>query len=309
MSNLDPRRLIFRFGLTTAELSVHLPQGTKALSKVSSYVASYQGRQLPPKGWKAWSNLWNLDKEKTLIKTYQLGNNIPRTAKLCRVSSVETARILHSIGKLREEDSHVWRGSKIMTWSLLDKCVKLLAAGENASSISRRVGIPRISVAVAVKSVGKSLKLKRPHSERDKAIKLYREGIVPKKMKDHGVTASWPAVYKWLQESGELGHFRRNTREDLRKIIAKSKFTPARWSAFSRLTRRLTDQTYNKYTDKLDPKRKRGMDWHLDHKVSVYRAFLYGWTPAETAARSNLQLLPALENAKKHTKEFHCGQN
>jgi hypothetical protein len=248
-----------------------------------------------------------LDEEKKLIRTYQAGNNIPRTALLCRVSSVETARILHSINKLREEDSHAWKGSKIMTWSLLHECVKLLEAGENASSISRRVDIPRISVAVAVKSTGKSLKLKRPLAERSLAIKLYRDGIVPKKMKDYGVTASWPAIYKWLQESGELGHFRRNTREDLRRIIAKSKFTPARWSAFSRLTRRLTDQTYNKYKDKLDPKRKRGMDWHLDHKTSVYRAFLYGWTPAKTSARSNLQLLPALENAKKHTKESHCG--
>jgi hypothetical protein len=45
--------------------------------------------------------------------------------------------------------------------------------------------------------------------------------------------------------------------------------------------------------------------WHLDHKVSVYKAFLLGWTPENTAARANLQMLPGLVNRQKFTGELH----
>ena len=75
---------------------------------------------------------------------------------------------------------------------------------------------------------------------------------------------------------------------------------------FRNRTTMLTEKTYKKYKDEINPnnlpRAKAGIDggYHLDHKVSVIWGFENGWSPEQLSAKENLQMLPWLENVKKH---------
>lgn len=71
---------------------------------------------------------------------------------------------------------------------------------------------------------------------------------------------------------------------------------------FSR-ARDLTEQTYELHKAVLNPENvPRGKkEWHLDHIVPIIVCFRMGWTPAQAAHVSNLQLLRWDENLRKAT--------
>lgn len=78
-----------------------------------------------------------------------------------------------------------------------------------------------------------------------------------------------------------------------------------------------TGINYNKYIEIIDPNKKRGKDFHLDHKYSVCRGFYDGIPPEVIGSVANLEVIPATENLKKSAKcsitleelmESYCAQ-
>lgn len=267
------------------------------------------GRSLFGFGWTWWQNHWTLEQETKCLRFYRKLKSIKSTARKLNVTCVEVACLAHSVDKMLPEHSHRYRGSKVMTRTLAEACVKLNASCVNGKRICDQLGIKKTCLNSALRSKGVSTR--RPdkayltETERKLIISLYKKGVVPKNMKDYGVKVAWPTAYKLLQEEGLLGLCRNNTRHDLRQLYLESNFTDTKWRAFRRLARRLTEDTYKKHRASLDPNKLRGEDWHLDHKVSVYRAFLSHWTPEQTAGISNLQMLPSLVNRQKFTGVKH----
>jgi hypothetical protein len=63
-----------------------------------------------------------------------------------------------------------------------------------------------------------------------------------------------------------------------------------------------TGISYRKYIDSIDPDKKRGKDYHLDHKYSVLRGFYDGVPPEVLGSAANLEIIPASDNVKKSAK-------
>jgi len=62
----------------------------------------------------------------------------------------------------------------------------------------------------------------------------------------------------------------------------------------------MTEQTYRTHWQVIDPERKRGQNYHLDHIYSVITGYFNQIDPDIIASIHNLQILPAEENMKKH---------
>jgi hypothetical protein len=60
--------------------------------------------------------------------------------------------------------------------------------------------------------------------------------------------------------------------------------------------------TYLNNVDLLDPERKRGKDWHIDHIYSVEDGFLNNVPPNIMGHVSNLRLISSKENYAKHKR-------
>jgi hypothetical protein len=265
------------------------------------------GRSLFGFGWSWWQRHWSPKQEKECLRVYQQTASIRKAELKLEVTCVEVACLAHSVGKLLPEHQHRYRGPKVMTRVLLERVLSLRNQRLNSEDIAKRLGINTCLVRQTLRSsVGSSAYVNAASKGvREKICSLYSSGVVPKRMADHGITASWPNIYRVLREEGLLGICRNNTRGELRKIYLESNFTETKWRAFRRLARRLTEDTYKKHRNRIDPERLRGEDWHLDHKTSVYRAFLLGWTPEKAASLANLQMLPGLINRQKFTGELN----
>lgn len=183
----------------------------------------------------------------------------------------------------------------------IKKAVRLVKQGKTKAAACKVTGASRTYLNRALEELGITPKFSWCSSEeKSRAIALYRQGVVPKEMHKHGITAQWITIYKWVQAAG-CATIRFNTRGELRKKIAKADFPEEEWKAYSKLVRRLSNDTYREHRDTIDPEHKRGKDWHLDHKTSVYSAFLKRWPPERAAHRRNLQMLPERENRRKFT--------
>jgi len=64
----------------------------------------------------------------------------------------------------------------------------------------------------------------------------------------------------------------------------------------------LTEQTYKKYKNLIDPENKRSPNYHLDHKFSVIRGFQMQVSPEIIASIHNLEILTSTENSRKSGK-------
>jgi len=60
--------------------------------------------------------------------------------------------------------------------------------------------------------------------------------------------------------------------------------------------------TYRKYCDIIDPNKKRGKNFHLDHIIPVAEGFKRGLTPKEISHYKNLRILTAKDNLTKGSK-------
>lgn len=77
---------------------------------------------------------------------------------------------------------------------------------------------------------------------------------------------------------------------------------------FKNMVYMLTERTYKMYKDEINPnnliRAKAGTDggYQLDHKVSVSWGYENGWSPAQLAAKENLQMLSWRDNLRKHAR-------
>jgi hypothetical protein len=71
---------------------------------------------------------------------------------------------------------------------------------------------------------------------------------------------------------------------------------------YSLFVRALTEFTYQKYIDIIDPDRKRSDDYHLDHIYSVSAGFYNNVDPFIVANPKNLRMITSEENLKKSSK-------
>ena len=97
---------------------------------------------------------------------------------------------------------------------------------------------------------------------------------------------------------------KRRTDAATKGYIAKYGMSPERlkeWEGYSRLVRRLSDATYRKYKAEINPhNHPRGLKtYHLDHKFPIIEGFLQGVDPEILADKSNLQMLPSIQNISK----------
>jgi len=84
-------------------------------------------------------------------------------------------------------------------------------------------------------------------------------------------------------------------------------YTPE-FLSYRRLVSRLTEETYVKYMNDINPNKYprtlAGVNggYQLDHITSVYSGFISGISVEEISNKTNLQMLPWLENVKKGKK-------
>lgn len=75
------------------------------------------------------------------------------------------------------------------------------------------------------------------------------------------------------------------------------------WEVYRSITRRLTEVTYKKFIDEINPKRlKRALGasgFHLDHKTPIIFGFLNNIPAEHIAAKENLQMLTGPDNMSK----------
>lgn len=76
-----------------------------------------------------------------------------------------------------------------------------------------------------------------------------------------------------------------------------NEFKKYRWKVWL-----LTERTYKKYKDIIDPENKRSPNFHLDHKFSVVRGFHKNIQPEIIASVYNLEMLPSNANSSKGGK-------
>jgi hypothetical protein len=60
-----------------------------------------------------------------------------------------------------------------------------------------------------------------------------------------------------------------------------------------------TKITVRKYPDMIEDLKKRGREWHLDHKFSVVEGFKQNIPPYIIGSYHNLEIIDAIENMKK----------
>jgi len=75
----------------------------------------------------------------------------------------------------------------------------------------------------------------------------------------------------------------------------------ADWLAYREEVRRLTELEPLHLVPGIE---LRGQEWHLDHVVSIYTAYLNGWPVGRRADVTNLQILPWEENFRKGHSSF-----
>ncbi len=85
------------------------------------------------------------------------------------------------------------------------------------------------------------------------------------------------------------------------KIIESSKNAPLNLTKkqYHKIVGKITEYMYSKNMDLLDPERKRGKAWHVDHCVSVFFGFYSKIPPHIIGDINNLRLLAGLENETK----------
>lgn len=63
-----------------------------------------------------------------------------------------------------------------------------------------------------------------------------------------------------------------------------------------------TEKTYKRYMDKIDPERKRGRDFHLDHKFSIAEGYRNKISPKVMGSIHNIEVITCFENCSKNSK-------
>jgi hypothetical protein len=297
------KKLLFFYGLSLEEITKGLSLEKKK-HKLKQFVRQQLRlrKQNPPRGfgWDTWKTKWTLEKEKEVISTYKKLESVWKTSQATGASCFEVACILNSLELLLPEHKHRFRLKKVLTHHLLEKAIKLREKGLDAKAIGKKLKASGYLIASPLKKRGYELQYSK--EEKQEAIALYKQGVVPKDMHKYGITASFCAIYIWIREAGLAKLIRKNTRFELRKAYILSDFEEGNWKLFSKLARKLTGDTYRKYQTDIDPWLIRGKDSHLDHKVSIYDAYLRGWFPEEVADKSNLRIIPEMENRCKFTK-------
>jgi hypothetical protein len=69
---------------------------------------------------------------------------------------------------------------------------------------------------------------------------------------------------------------------------------------YEKLVVHLTNKTYQKYRNEIDPLKLRGTNWHLDHIYSKAAGFQNNVDPYIISSKYNLQILPAKDNLLKN---------
>lgn len=101
----------------------------------------------------------------------------------------------------------------------------------------------------------------------------------------------------------DFGIDRRNgSKKYLMKLLAQGKINLHDWFSYADIVRRLTEHSYRKHKKLIDPENKRGTEFHLDHRLSIYEAFCKHAPPINPkliAHPMNLKILPARKNIRK----------
>jgi hypothetical protein len=75
------------------------------------------------------------------------------------------------------------------------------------------------------------------------------------------------------------------------------------WDRYKFLVWYYTEKSYKKYYNQINPSNlKRGKNYHLDHKYSIYEGFLNNISPKIIGGYNNLEILKSCENLKKNKK-------
>jgi hypothetical protein len=124
----------------------------------------------------------------------------------------------------------------------------------------------------------------------------------------------------WKQQvmfqTGMHKFWRNATEEEKRRVVIKKMSTQffnaselineyhisKEWKAYENAVRYLTEMTYHRHKEKIDPFCKRGDEFHLDHQFSVKAGFLLGIDPKIISHSENLMILSKKENLSKGAK-------
>jgi hypothetical protein len=111
------------------------------------------------------------------------------------------------------------------------------------------------------------------------------------------------SLKKWWKEA---------TPEQIETVIKKRMETkygkniaisPNKRSAYKKYecsVRSKTESTYRKHCEEIDPENKRGKNYHLDHKVSIFTGFINSLPPSIIASKYNLEIIEAKDNMIKN---------
>ena len=105
---------------------------------------------------------------------------------------------------------------------------------------------------------------------------------------------------------GSVLRYQVELKEQARQALKLAKVTDraarrADWLAYREEVRRLTELEPLHLVPGIE---LRGQEWHLDHVVSIYTAYLNGWPVGRRADVTNLQILPWEENFRKGHSSF-----
>lgn len=105
---------------------------------------------------------------------------------------------------------------------------------------------------------------------------------------------------------GSVLRYQAELKEQARQALKLAKVTDravrrADWLAYREEVRRLTELEPLHLLPGIE---LRGQDWHVDHVVSIYTAWLAGWPVERCAHVGNLQMLPWEENFRKGTSSY-----
>ena len=124
-----------------------------------------------------------------------------------------------------------------------------------------------------------------------------------------------PEVIQLLSDLAKNGHFAGETNPWYGKPRSgplspryRHDIDHKEFNQFKHRVYNLTEKVYREYKDEINPcdhpRTKAGIPngYHLDHKVSISYGYANGWSPEQLAAKENLQMLPWLDNIRKHSK-------
>ena len=86
------------------------------------------------------------------------------------------------------------------------------------------------------------------------------------------------------------------------EIVNSMKDKIDEWQSYHRVVSDLTTLSYLSNIDNIDPERKRGSDFHLDHIYSIKAGFINQIDPKIIAHPRNLRILACKENLSKNAK-------